>query len=263
MMKYLLLLCACVFFSAVCQAADYKEMTPSRVYHLMKEGSALWFIDVRSEKSYEKGHAEGAVNIPLTTLAHKRFPAEKILIAIDNSPGQVLSRKAFEILKINGQKHVYVLKGGLSGWAGEGLPMAGVDDPWELARVFQKELFEALQQGVDLQVYDLRSEDEVMKGMINGSVILSGETLENRLMNLRRQLQKRQRLLNLADQLEHSKTLLVVFPAAVSARDLYMEYLWGLQDNLRVLEGGYAAWDAVQSKGMIRSGKGCATCPGS
>lgn len=261
-MKFLFLVIIVFVLPVSGWAADVKEITPLQVYGLIKEGSGLWFIDVRSEISFRKGHAEGAVNIPLGTLSHKRFPPEKILITVDNSLGQVLSRQAAKILENNGQKRVYILKGGLGGWRRQGLPMVAVGDPWEIVRVFQQELFDAQQQGVELQVYDLRSEDELNQGIITGSVVLSGESLENRLIDLRRQLQQQHNFTNLAAKLRWDPVNLVVFPASVSARDFYMEYLWGLPGDLRVLEGGYAAWDAVQRKGVVRTGKGCATCPG-
>jgi predicted sulfurtransferase len=72
---------------AIVQSAGWQHITPERAYNLVKEGSGLWLVDVRSEAEFQQGHLEGAVNIPAETLPLKKFSKQKILVLVDDSLG--------------------------------------------------------------------------------------------------------------------------------------------------------------------------------
>lgn len=260
MKKIIPLILLALFAPTFLFAAEVKEIAPKKVYDLLKEGSGLWLIDVRGPHSFDKGHIEGAVNIPQSTLAVKRFPKNKLLILADNSLGQTQARAAVKMLLESGQERVFLLKGGIGGWQREGLPIVSSGDNWELVQVRPGEFQRAVKGQAALQVYDLRDGRELEQGMIDGSVIISGESIENRLQELRRRLQQERK--GPAAELKRLPTKVVVFPISADARTLYLKYLWNLPGDIRVLEGGYAAWNAPQGKQSISSGDGCATCPG-
>ncbi len=91
-----------------------------RIQDMLKEGSGLWLIDVRSERAYEAEHIEGSVNISSASLACKKFPINKTLILVDDSIGQMMAREAAEELVKKGYVRVYVLECGIVLWDLEG-----------------------------------------------------------------------------------------------------------------------------------------------
>ena len=72
-------------------------------------------LDVRSPQEYGEGHLTGAINIPLYELEQccecKLKDIEKTIIVYCQSG--IRSKKAIAILKKNGFKNLYHLKGGL------------------------------------------------------------------------------------------------------------------------------------------------------
>lgn len=261
MKKMVLFVCFAFFLPSVVSAAGWKEIAPKQVYGLLKEGSGLWLIDVRAPASFEKEHVEGSVNIPESVLAVKTFPPQKILVLVDSSLGQLQAREAAEALVKRKQKRVFVLSGGLQGWRREGLPVIGAADGWELARLMPGELRRALAAEVAVEVYDLREQDEALRGPVAGSFALPGKSLAEKIDKLRKSLAKKGKK-ELAARLEEPRPVVVVVPAAADARALYQRYLWNLPGEVRVLEGGHAAWNAQRGRLTISNVEGCPTCPG-
>jgi rhodanese-related sulfurtransferase len=261
MKKLIFLILVALFLPTVVSAAGWKEIVPKRVYDLLKEGSGLWLIDVRGPVSFEKAHIEGSVNIPRNVLATKSFPKNKILVLADNSLGSLQARDAADDLARRGQKRVFVLAGGIRGWQREALPVVGDAGGFELARMMPGELRQAKKAGLKFEVYDLRSQEEAEQGPIADSFVLPGKGLEERLVNLQSSLAKKGQG-GLAAKLKMPVPVVVVLPAAAEARQLYQRYLWGLPGEVRVLEGGYAAWKANRGQMSISNVDGCATCPG-
>ena len=117
---------------------------------MLKEGSGLWLIDVRSPLAFETEHIEGAVNISSAMLAHKKFPKTEpsYLLTI---PRAKKAKAAAEILVKNGYVRVYVLDGGVIGWDIEGYPVAK-SKPF-VRGVTAEELNSALSNKVTLEVF--------------------------------------------------------------------------------------------------------------
>jgi len=119
---------------------SYKIISPKEAYEKMQEGFA--YLDVRTPEEFAKGHAKGAVNIPLFTGSmegerqfnmnfveevKKQFPADVKLIVGCHSGGR--SSMACELLsKHNGSQTLCNIDGGFGGnlhqkgWKAEGLP---------------------------------------------------------------------------------------------------------------------------------------------
>lgn len=82
-------------------------------------------IDIRDQKQYQAGHILNAVHVPLSSLQDRIPKLEKFkgqpIIIVDESGKE--SDKAAAILKKEGFSQINVLKGGMSSWVGEGLPV--------------------------------------------------------------------------------------------------------------------------------------------
>lgn len=246
---------------ALAWAQGWKEIAPKRVRNLQKEGSGLWLIDVRAPGTFERVHAEGSVNIPANELRYKRFGKQKMLVLVDNTLGGLDARAAAEALVKKGQKRVYVLQGGLSGWQKARLPLAGDVSGWELARLAPGELEKALAAQELVEIYDFRSDAERQMGAFENYSVPAGESLDEQFENLGRIVQKQVRK-DLAAQLKRSTPLVAVLPASVDARAMYHAHLWSLPLAVRVLEGGYAAHAAPRTRLTSTTPGGCSTCPG-
>lgn len=81
-------------------------------------------IDVREASEYSHGHAEGAQNVPLSSLSKAviaKLPQGKKLYIICQSGGR--SARAAEIIMKETASDVYSVEGGTSLWQKNGLPM--------------------------------------------------------------------------------------------------------------------------------------------
>lgn len=83
-------------------------------------------VDVRDEKIFAEGHIRSAFNLPLKTLPTQLTQIEKYkekpVILVCQAGMQ--SVRAAQILKQQGFKKVYSLKGGMGAWRVAGLPLA-------------------------------------------------------------------------------------------------------------------------------------------
>jgi rhodanese-related sulfurtransferase len=257
MKKFVLILSIMLLLPCLAPAQQVKEISPKRVYDLIKEGSGLWLIDVRPPAVFARGHIEGALNIPTLELASKQLPQNKILVLADNSLGQLEAHQAAGEIARLGAKKIFVLAGGVRGWQLTKLPFVSSGNDFELARVFPGELEAARKQGVELALYDLRTEFEREQSPLDGTMVLSAETFSEKLELLRKKLSIPNP--GALTALVESPPTVVVLPATIRASNLYQQSLWDLPGNVRVLEGAYVAGGQGQSRKMTSGG--CATCP--
>ena len=82
-------------------------------------------IDIRDAKQYQAGHILNAVHVPLTGLEERIPKLDKFknqtIIVVDESGKE--SSKAADILQKAGFKPVNCLRGGMTKWVEEGLPV--------------------------------------------------------------------------------------------------------------------------------------------
>ncbi len=100
------------------------KITNSQATKIINKGKAA-IIDIRDQKQYQAGHILNAVHVPLSSLEQRIPKLEKFkgqpVIVVDESGKE--SDKAAALLKKEGFSQVNILKGGMSSWVGEGLPV--------------------------------------------------------------------------------------------------------------------------------------------
>ena len=84
-------------------------------------------IDLRSKESFDRGHIVNARNIPMDELSARidklqALKGKPVLTVCDMG---VNSTKAVATLQQAGFESVYSLKGGMTGWSQDGLPVVG------------------------------------------------------------------------------------------------------------------------------------------
>lgn len=102
-------------------ARPYRTVTPDQARNLVRERRAV-LLDVRERHEWQAGHAPEARHIPLPALPARlrELPAGRPVVAVCASG--MRSRRAAALLA--GQGHeAYTLRGGMSAWAGAGLPV--------------------------------------------------------------------------------------------------------------------------------------------
>jgi rhodanese-related sulfurtransferase/DNA-binding transcriptional regulator YhcF (GntR family) len=90
----------------------------------LQEGE-LVLVDVRPAEEYRAGHWPGALSVPLETLAQHlaELPRGRTVVAYCRGPYCVLALHAVELLQEAGFRALR-LRGGVSEWRAQGLPMA-------------------------------------------------------------------------------------------------------------------------------------------
>ncbi len=101
-----------------------RAVSPIELTRLVNDEEAL-VLDVREAKEFREGHITGAKNIPYTKLAEQI----KDLESYKDKPVIVVCKMgqhagaAGRILAAHGFSDVRRLKGGISGWLADGLPL--------------------------------------------------------------------------------------------------------------------------------------------
>ena len=251
----LVFVAAALLIPSAAYSGGWKMIASERVYDMVKEGSGLWLIDVRSAHSFGVGHIEGSINITSMELKAKRFKKNKMLVLADTSLGLRNAKEAAVILVKKGQENVFVLDGGIGAWEEAGLPVAGKSPREASRRLTVRELRWATENKIPFTLYDLRGAEENKKGKIAGSEVVGGKDLKERMKSLRKVLEGGKSK-GLAGMLESPKASVVVLPMGVNAEAVFNESLWGVKGDVRYLEGGFMAWQSMAStmKGA------CPTC---
>ncbi|EEO28491.1 rhodanese-like domain-containing protein [Oxalobacter paraformigenes] len=100
------------------------KITNSQATKIINKGKTA-IIDIRDQKQYQAGHILNAIHVPFSNLEQRVSKLEKFkgqpVIIVDESGKE--SDKAAAILKKEGFSQVNILKGGMSSWVGEGLPV--------------------------------------------------------------------------------------------------------------------------------------------
>lgn len=103
------------------EAAALKNVSVEEASRALESKKAQ-FVDVRTSAEYTGGHAAGAVNLPLDSLAGNLggLDRERPVYVICESGRR--SQKGAEILMQNGFREIYNVEGGTSAWTAAGLP---------------------------------------------------------------------------------------------------------------------------------------------
>ena len=119
-----------------------QQINPTQAKKILDENAEALYLDVRSVREFDQGHAEGAINIPLldhneegqmvpnpdfVQVVEAYLPKEKVLVIGCQAGGR--SQKACEILEAKGYQQLSNMMGGFGGspqtpgWKQSGLPV--------------------------------------------------------------------------------------------------------------------------------------------
>lgn len=107
-----------------------KELSPAEAVHLINHDGAV-VIDVREAAEYRRGHIIDAVHVPLSGLEGKaselvqRYAERPVLVCC--STGASAGRAA-SILNKAGLTRLHRLRGGITAWQGQSLPLEREQD---------------------------------------------------------------------------------------------------------------------------------------
>ena len=105
--------------------ADFETVSCQTLATKQNVGENVVVLDVREPDEFKAGHIEGAVNIPIRTLAKNldKLPADKATpIAVVCKSG-IRAAYATMTLKMLGYNNVKDVAGGMLAWEKEGLPL--------------------------------------------------------------------------------------------------------------------------------------------
>jgi len=114
---------AVLFYELRLRAQDSGSISPQDAVRLMNQGAAV--LDVRNAEAYAAGHINNARLLPLESVAEaaeslKRFKDKPVIVYCERgSSSSVAIRK----LGAAGFNKLFNLRGGISAWRGENLPL--------------------------------------------------------------------------------------------------------------------------------------------
>jgi rhodanese-related sulfurtransferase len=105
--------------------ADFDTVLAKTLAAKQNAGENVFVLDVREAEEFKAGHIEGAVNVPIRTLAQdgKNLPKDKAApIAVVCKSG-IRAAYGTMTLKLMGYTNVKDLQGGMLAWEKDGLPV--------------------------------------------------------------------------------------------------------------------------------------------
>jgi rhodanese-related sulfurtransferase len=114
---------AVMFYELKLRSGGTTHVTTADAVRLINKGALV--IDVRKPEEYEKGHIVNARNVPLERVQQGddaiKKQKSKILLAVCGD-GASSGRAAGQLRKA-GYENAFSLKGGLTGWRADNLPL--------------------------------------------------------------------------------------------------------------------------------------------
>ena len=105
------------------KASDVTSVAAADAVRLINDDAAV--LDLRSAESFARGHIVNARNVPFDELEGRldKLASLKSKPVIAVCDAGITSKKALDALKTAGFDSVYSLKGGMTGWNQDGLPI--------------------------------------------------------------------------------------------------------------------------------------------
>ena len=105
------------------QKSLFKTVTPKEANNLIESRKDMLLIDVRGQDELSEGYIEGSTLMPLWAIIKgtQRPPQDKPILLICAVGGRSLALG--KLMSKNGWNEVYNLKGGISAWKDEKLPL--------------------------------------------------------------------------------------------------------------------------------------------
>jgi glyoxylase-like metal-dependent hydrolase (beta-lactamase superfamily II)/rhodanese-related sulfurtransferase len=158
---------------ALAELPPLREMTPAEVLEAQRSGAVV--LDTRPSQQFFAGHVPGALHIALAgqyaSFAATILGLERgIVLIAEDEPA--LEESRIRLARVGLERVIGTLNGGMQAWTGaaEEIPQITVDD---LAR-----------EKADLQIIDVRREQEFASGHIEGAALMPLHKLESLLPTL-------------------------------------------------------------------------------
>jgi phage shock protein E len=90
--------------------------TPEQLDALMKSGTPVTIIDLRSTEAYQQGHIPGAINIPHRLIAEKKLPPLGRVVAYCDGLGSTYAGECVAALNAKPNIQAEALEGGYAAW---------------------------------------------------------------------------------------------------------------------------------------------------
>ena len=105
-----------MIFNAIINKRSVEELNQYEFHQGMRKAQV---IDVREKVDYDYGHINGVRNIPITMFKQRYQGLRKDQPVYLCDANGIASYRAARILKKNGYKDIYMLKGGYKKWTGK------------------------------------------------------------------------------------------------------------------------------------------------
>lgn len=105
--------------------ADFDTVAGKTVAAKQQAGENLFVLDVREPDEFKAGHIEGAVNVPIRTLAQSvaKLPQDKATPIVVVCKSGIRAAYGTMTLKLLGYTNVKDIVGGMLAWEKDGLPL--------------------------------------------------------------------------------------------------------------------------------------------
>jgi rhodanese-related sulfurtransferase len=222
-------------FPALC-VAGVSHIPPEICFRQQQENANVLLVDIRKAKDFSHCHIKGSINIDPTAVFSRFFLKNKEIVlvygGINSSTALSLAEKAAS----HGWSPMSILKGGIAGWADQGLPLQ--EQPGSRKNLYalnSRDVYQLVSKKLsDVILLDLRSPGAFARNGISTAINFPFSCSEE---NLQKQGEK------LADYLrklnrENSRNLVLISQDGMSGRvidDFRKKY--DLK-NLFFLQGG-------------------------
>ena len=105
--------------------ADFETVACKTLAAKQNAGENVFVLDVREPDEFKAGHIEGAVNVPIRTLAQNldKLPKDKAAPVAVVCKSGIRAAYATMTLKLMGYSNVKDVAGGMLAWEKDGLPV--------------------------------------------------------------------------------------------------------------------------------------------
>jgi len=113
---------AVLFYEIRLRANGLTGVSPAQLVQLINNGARI--VDVRDEDIFASGHIVGAINLPAADLSvgqAKKIKKDKTVVLICDNGGK--SAQFVESWRKDGFQSAFSLKGGLTAWRQDNLPV--------------------------------------------------------------------------------------------------------------------------------------------
>ncbi len=214
---------------------EYKTITAKDLHKkilLAKENDLPVLLDVRPFESYATEHIADAVSITPEEfpLKDKIDPNKQVVVIVENAEDENIKKTIDQLEKENFENFV-VLAGGMDAWRQTigvsvtyGNPNS-MEDQLKVSYVENKDLSNALKEGVPTFIIDVRTKEEYSKNHIPGAINIPFEEVEKR----RKEITEKRVVVVGINELQE-------FQAAVRMYDMLLVSPF-------VLKGGMTKWE--------------------